>query len=140
MDMKRGLYKKFNVTRADGSSGPGGKHEGCRYYVLDLTHDPFSVQALEAYAKACKEKFPLLHDDLMDIVIGIIAQQKVDTVEQRELPLSPLLKPAPSYPPGARTFPRPEDMNGYADQFPGEDPPHNTGVKLPQDERGWKPE
>jgi hypothetical protein len=63
-DPKRGLYQKFEVKRTDGKSEPGGKHEGCRYFVLDLTHDEFARVAVEAYAKACREKYPLLADDL----------------------------------------------------------------------------
>lgn len=54
-DKKRGLYGKFNITRTDGSSEPGGKHEECHYFVLDFNHDPFAFPALEAYADACKQ-------------------------------------------------------------------------------------
>jgi len=63
-DAERGLYKKYDVRRADGSSEPGGKHETCRYFVLDLVHDEFARPALEAYAKACREKYPALAADL----------------------------------------------------------------------------
>jgi hypothetical protein len=45
-DAKRGLYGKFRVTRSDGSSGAGGRHERCKYFVLDLTHDQFAKAAL----------------------------------------------------------------------------------------------
>lgn len=55
-----GLVARYEVTRLDGSSEPGGKHEGCLYHVLDLMHDKFSVAALEGYADACLEEFPLL--------------------------------------------------------------------------------
>ena len=51
----RGIYRKFNVTRTDGSSEPGGKHEHCKYFVLDLEHDPFAKPALRKYAEACRE-------------------------------------------------------------------------------------
>ena len=54
-DRERGLYGKYNVARSDGSGGPGGKHENCYYYVLDLDHDPFALPALEAYANACEK-------------------------------------------------------------------------------------
>lgn len=60
----RGLYQKFEVTRTDGSSGRGGRHEHCEYFVLDITHDPFAFPALLAYAAACRAKFPKLADDL----------------------------------------------------------------------------
>lgn len=46
----RGLYGKFKVERTDGQSEPGEKHDGCRYFVLDMTHDPGSIPALRAYA------------------------------------------------------------------------------------------
>lgn len=63
-DEGRGVYRKFNVTRTDGSSGPGGKHERCSYFVLDLEHDPFAVPALKAYAAACRETHPQLAIDI----------------------------------------------------------------------------
>lgn len=63
-DSHRGVYKKFTVTRADGSSEPGKKHDGCRYFVLDLDHDEFAGAALDAYAAACEAKFPELAIDL----------------------------------------------------------------------------
>ena len=59
-DKKRGLYKKFIVMRTDGSSDKGGKHENCKYFVLDLTHDKYAKAALRTYAKACKKEFPNL--------------------------------------------------------------------------------
>ena len=63
-DTKRGLFGKYRVERLDGSSGPGGKHERCRYYVLDLDHDRFAGPALAAYAEACEEEYPGLARDL----------------------------------------------------------------------------
>lgn len=60
----RGLYEKFQVRRTDGASEPGCKHEGCEYFVLDLTHDDYALPALMAYRKACRHKFPQLADDL----------------------------------------------------------------------------
>lgn len=63
-DKTRGLYEKFTVTRNDGSSEPGGKHHGCEYFVLDLTHDPHAAAALRAYADSCAADYPLLADDL----------------------------------------------------------------------------
>jgi hypothetical protein len=65
-DVKRGLYKKFLVERTDGSSQPGGKHEGCEYFVLDLIHDKHAVIALEKYAESCEDEYPFLYDDLND--------------------------------------------------------------------------
>ena len=63
-DKTRGLYSKFTVSRADGSSSDGGKHQNCEYFVLDLMHDPFAVPALKAYADACEGEYPLLAADL----------------------------------------------------------------------------
>lgn len=64
-DQKKGLYRKYRVERLDGSSGPGGKHEHCEYFVLDLVHDKFAQPALRAYASACAAEYPALAADLM---------------------------------------------------------------------------
>ena len=58
-----GIYHKFNVERVDGSSQPGMKHSGCKYFVLDLTHDKHAPAAMAAYADSCREKYPALADD-----------------------------------------------------------------------------
>lgn len=63
-DKSRGLYNKFVVERRDGSSDIGGKHYGCEYFVLDLTHDKHAAAALRAYADSCAEEYPLLAADL----------------------------------------------------------------------------
>ena len=63
-----GLYKKFSVSRNDGKSEPGEKHENCQYFVLDITHDHFAIPALKAYAKACAMEYPLLARDLVKII------------------------------------------------------------------------
>lgn len=63
-DTLKGLYRKFKVTRLDGSSKSGQKHACCEYFVLDLNHDPFSMPALMAYISACTEKYPALAADL----------------------------------------------------------------------------
>jgi hypothetical protein len=60
----KGLYNKFTVMRTDGRSEAGEKHDGCRYFVLDLNHDPFCVPALRAYATACQSEYPNLAKDL----------------------------------------------------------------------------
>ena len=65
-DKNRGLDDKFSrIERADGESAPCGKHDGCDYFVLDLTHDDFAITAIEAYAQACVEDYPQLAKDLM---------------------------------------------------------------------------
>lgn len=60
-----GLHNKFRVERVDGKSAPGEKHDGCEYFVLDLTHDPHAAPALRAYAASCREDYPILAVDLM---------------------------------------------------------------------------
>lgn len=67
-DEKRGIYRKFKIERTDGSSGPGGKHEHCAYFVLDLEHDEFALPALKAYAKACRKTHPTLAADIDAII------------------------------------------------------------------------
>lgn len=60
-----GFYDKYRVRRTDRSDEPGGKHEDCKYFVLDLTHDPYAVDALEAYGKACSIELPNLSKELL---------------------------------------------------------------------------
>ena len=62
--MDPGIYRKYIVERADGSSGPGGKHETCTYFILDWLHDPFAIPAARAYADACEATLPHLAADL----------------------------------------------------------------------------
>lgn len=69
-DRNRGVYHKFNVTRTDGKSAPGQKHEGCFYFVLDCDHDPHAKAALEAYAKSCEADYQPLASDVLAIVDG----------------------------------------------------------------------
>lgn len=63
---QQGLFRKFDVRRVDGSDQLGGKHHGCRYYVLDVDHDPYAAAALGAYAEACKASHPELARDLRE--------------------------------------------------------------------------
>lgn len=67
-DKEKGLYNKFVVTRTDGTDAPGEKHDSCTYFVLDLTHDPHAMPALEAYANSCAEDFPTLAADLRRLI------------------------------------------------------------------------
>lgn len=82
-DHAKGLYRKYEIRRTDGSSEPGGKHDMCAYFVLDLRHDTFSVPALRAYAVACAEEFPALAADLLRIV------ESADAGEVAAMLLSP---------------------------------------------------
>lgn len=63
-DKTAGVYRKYEVKRTDGSSEPGGRHERCRYFVLDLDHDPHAAAALRAYAESCQGDYPALASDL----------------------------------------------------------------------------
>jgi hypothetical protein len=81
-DEKLGLYKKFQVSRTDGTSEPGGKHELCDYFVLDLSHDQFALPAIEAYATACASKFPNLAEDLRQIAGALRKLQNSREVHQ----------------------------------------------------------
>ncbi len=63
---QQGLFRKFDVRRTDGSDAPGSKHHGCRYFVLDVSHDPYAKAALTAYAAACEFTHPYLARDLRE--------------------------------------------------------------------------
>lgn len=64
-DKSRGLYRKYDVRRTDGRDAPGEKHHGCRYFVLDLDHDPHARTAIRAYADSCEvDGFGALATDL----------------------------------------------------------------------------
>jgi hypothetical protein len=67
LDTEQGLFHKFEVTRTDGSSEPGGKHQDCAYFVLDVDHDPCAKAALAAYADAVEATHPLLAADMRTI-------------------------------------------------------------------------
>jgi hypothetical protein len=60
-DTKRGLYQKYRVKRLN---DPAGKHARCEFYVLDLVHDKFAADALEAYARGCVREYPPLARDV----------------------------------------------------------------------------
>lgn len=65
-----GLYRKYDVSRTDGRDDPGEKHDDCRYFVLDITHDPNAAPALRAYAEACKKERPTLAEDLEELALA----------------------------------------------------------------------
>lgn len=75
MDQRtQGLYSKFNVSRGDGRDGPGGDREGAEYFVLDLTHDPFAIPALQTYIEQCQREYPYLARDLEQMIDRVQAQ------------------------------------------------------------------
>lgn len=72
-DKTRGIYDKFIVKRTDGTDHEGsprtspGKHFGCEYFVLDITHDPHAIPALAAYADSAeRDGYGLLAADLRE--------------------------------------------------------------------------
>jgi hypothetical protein len=67
-DKEMGLYNKFKVERVDGGSNLGNKHQNCKYFVLDLTHDKHAIPAIIAYAESCKDEYPFLYRDLRKII------------------------------------------------------------------------
>lgn len=62
---QQGVFRKFEVRRMDGSDVPGGKHHGCRYFVLDLDHDKHAPAAMRSYGIACAETYPQLSVELL---------------------------------------------------------------------------
>ena len=61
-----GIYYKYIVRRVH---DPEGKHDRCKYFVLDLTHDKFAAAAARAYADACESEFPALAQDLRALAL-----------------------------------------------------------------------
>lgn len=60
----QGLLGKYEVQRVDDDQG---KHDECRYFVLDPQHDPIARKALRSYAnEAYAEGYETLALDLND--------------------------------------------------------------------------
>lgn len=76
----RPLHDKYRVQRVDGTDWPGGKHHGCRYFVLDVDHDEHAKAALHAYAHACRKLRPNLADDLLRL-IGLEPDNIIDPTD-----------------------------------------------------------
>lgn len=74
-----GIYGKFRVQRVDGKDAPGERHHNCRYFVLDLNHDPHAKPAMAAYADSCEAGYPALAADCRkeagDAVTALAAAQ-----------------------------------------------------------------
>lgn len=65
-DEDRGLEHRYDVKRVNDLIG---KHNDCRYFVLDPKHDPLARVALKAYADEAKSAgYTALADDLEDLV------------------------------------------------------------------------
>lgn len=63
---QQGLFQKFDVRRTDGSDSISGKHQGCEYFIIDISHDQHAKAALLAYAESCKETHPQLSKDMIN--------------------------------------------------------------------------
>ena len=62
-DKERGLYQKYEVRRVDPEAE--ARHQGCEYFVLDLTHDPLALEAIKTYEEAARRAgYTKLADDL----------------------------------------------------------------------------
>ena len=81
---QQGMFSKFHVERVDGSSAKGGKHHGCRYWVLDLDHDKHAPAAMRGYAEDCKETHPVLS---AEIFAEFGMQSQVQQTERQWLPM-----------------------------------------------------
>ncbi len=78
---QQGLFRKFVVRRTDGSDSPGGKHDGCEYFVLDVDHDKHAKTALAAYAASVEETHPQLAADMRGRY-QLAAPQQAEAVPQ----------------------------------------------------------
>lgn len=56
-----GLYQKYDVKKVD---DPTGKHDDCKYFVLDPRHDKHARQALRSYAASVAADQPTLAHEL----------------------------------------------------------------------------
>ena len=75
-DKTTGLYQKYLVKRTGGKSGMVEKHDGCEYFVLDLTHDKHAIKALISYANSCRVEYPELAKDLREIVVTMTTKKQ----------------------------------------------------------------
>lgn len=76
-----GLLHKYNVARV---SDPTGKHDNCRYFVLDPKHDPIARQALSSYAaRARLDGYEELYQDLMDWLLELDRLDEAVALENR---------------------------------------------------------
>jgi hypothetical protein len=85
---ERGLYRKFDVHRTDGTDAPGQKHDGCNYFVLDVTHDQHALPALRAYAESCKTDYPALSADVADLAGPALSSSIQPRTEPRLIELA----------------------------------------------------
>ncbi len=72
-----GLYNKFVITRTDGKDAPGGKHEGDKYFVLNLSTDKHAIPSIATYADACAAEYPALAADLRAMIAEKVSAASV---------------------------------------------------------------
>lgn len=66
---EQGIVRKYNVERVDGqNSDPNSKHYKKDYFVLDYIDDPHARQALFAYAASCQKDYPILWEEILDLL------------------------------------------------------------------------
>ncbi len=65
------IYEKYVIRRTDGQHRPGKKHAECRYFVLDLDHDPAAIPALRRYILECVGDRPDLALSLNDLLADL---------------------------------------------------------------------
>lgn len=76
-ERREGLLHKYDVRRAD---DPAGKHDACRYFMLDPQHDPLAVGALRTYADHARTAgYVPLADDLEAWVGGHVRTVPCDS-------------------------------------------------------------
>lgn len=75
-DTQRGLYAKYTVIK---NSDPNSEFSA---FVLNLDTDPYAVDALRAYAKACADKYPILASDLERVATACQVQFAERAIEE----------------------------------------------------------
>lgn len=67
-----GIERRYEVKKIN---DPTGKHDDCRYFVLDPQHDPIALAALARYAQVARaERLTALADEL-DRWVSTIAEE-----------------------------------------------------------------
>ena len=68
---QRGLEPRYHVEKIN---DPTGKHDECRFFVLDPQHDPIALAAIARYAQVARaEGYGALADDLTEWVQTLLA-------------------------------------------------------------------
>lgn len=70
-----GLHAKYHVKKVDDRAG---KHDDCRYFVLDPTHDAAAANAVRYYAELVQASHRDLYDDLMAWLEQVASDAEAD--------------------------------------------------------------